>query len=281
MLQEIRKGYADGLTVRSATLRKALEETPRERFLGPGPWTVAGAAVTTTPDDNPVHIYRDVSVALDAGRQLYNGAPSVVTAWIDALDLREGERVFHVGGATGYYTALLARVVGPSGRVFMAEVDAALGARAREALAELANVEVVVGDGAAIDPGPCDAILIHAGITHPAPLWLERLNEGGRLIAPLTFGFPNVNLGKGALLHISRQGDSLAARFVESAAPVVVYSCLGARDETLSEGLMQAFTIRMGLMSAVRSVRQVPHAAADTCWFHSERFCLSTCPPGA
>jgi protein-L-isoaspartate(D-aspartate) O-methyltransferase len=262
-------------------LRRALEEIPRERFLGPGPWTIAGPTVTKTPDDNPEHIYRDVSVALDAGRQLYNGAPGVVTAWIEALDLREGDRVFHVGGATGYYTALLAHIAGPRGRVLMAEVDAALGERAREALADQENVEVAIGDGAAIDPGACDAILIHAGITHPAPLWLERLKDGGRLLAPLTFGFPNVNLGKGALLRITRQGASFAARFVESAAPVVVYSCASARDESLSEGLMQAFTTRLAMMSAVRSVRQDQHSATDTCWFHSERLCLSTCPPGA
>ena len=281
MFEEMRKRYADGLAVRSGALRKAFEEIPREQFLGPGPWTIAGPAVTTTPDDNPLHIYRDVSVALDAGRHLYNGAPSVVAAWIEALELREGDRVFHVGGATGYYTALMAHVVGTRGRVLMAEVDPALGARARDALADLDNVEVVLGDGAAIDPGPCDAILIHAGITHPAPLWLERLADGGRMVAPLTFGFPNMNLGKGALLHITRLGPSLAARFVESAAPVVVYSCVGAREESLSEGLLQAFTARLAMLSAVRSVRQDAHAAAETCWFHSERFCLSTCLPGA
>src|SRR5215467_7941862 len=205
MLQEIRKGYAEGIAA-SPVLKRALEETPREKFLGPGPWTIAGPTVTKTPDANPVHIYRDVSVALDASRQLYNGAPGVVTAWIDALDLHEGDRVFHVGGATGYYTALIAHVVGPRGQVLMAEVDAGLGARAREGLADHTNVEVVIGDGAAIDPGPCDAILIHAGITHPAALWLERLKEGGRLVAPLTFGFPNMNLGKGALLRVTRQG---------------------------------------------------------------------------
>jgi protein-L-isoaspartate(D-aspartate) O-methyltransferase len=126
--------------IRSAALLEALAEVPREQFLGPGPWRVAGSGPAALanqydmPGSDPIHIYQDVSVALDATRNLYNGAPSVLTAWIDALDLHKADRVFHLGGASGYYTAIMAKIVGRSGRVVMVEIDKELGCFARQAL---------------------------------------------------------------------------------------------------------------------------------------------------
>jgi protein-L-isoaspartate(D-aspartate) O-methyltransferase len=52
-------------------------------------------------------------------------------------DLRRGDRVIHVGCGVGYYTAIIAEVVGPSGQVIGLEIDADLAARARENLAQL------------------------------------------------------------------------------------------------------------------------------------------------
>ena len=69
---------------------------------------LAGFKYSTTPDDNPKHVYADVLVAIDADRGLNNGQPSGLASWIDALDLKSGERVFHIGCGTGYYTALMA-----------------------------------------------------------------------------------------------------------------------------------------------------------------------------
>ena len=217
-----------------------------------------------------------MSVALDPGRNLYNGAPGTLLAWIDALDLREGDRVFHIGGGAGYYTAILARTVGPAGRVVMAEVDETLGNRARQLLSDLDNVEVIAGDGGLHDPGVCDAILVNAGATHPAPLWLDRLAPGGRLLVPLTFEFPNSHLGKGALLKIARQGSGFAAAFLAGAAPVIVYSCVGVRSPELNERLLTAYTTEAQRLGEVRSLRRDSHAPDDACWVHAEALCLST-----
>jgi len=49
-LEEVRRAYAAAVCeragVRSERLLAAVAETPRERFVGPGPWTVAGLAGT-------------------------------------------------------------------------------------------------------------------------------------------------------------------------------------------------------------------------------------------
>ena len=102
--------------------------------------------------------------------------------WFDALDLQKGDRVVHIGCATGYYTAILAEVVGPTGRVTAIEVDPGLASRAGSNLSYLAHVQVLAGDGGEIDLGPSDAIFINAGATHPRAMWLDALRPGGRLL---------------------------------------------------------------------------------------------------
>ena len=125
----------------------------------------------TTPDADARHLYRDVLVAIDAARLVNNGMPSVVAVLIDALGPREGERGVHVGCGTGYYTAILAEIVGPSGRITALEIDENLAARARQNLAGLRYVEVLHADGTGHDFGLADAILVNAGATHPQPTW--------------------------------------------------------------------------------------------------------------
>ena len=77
-------------------------------------------------------------------------------------------------------------VVGPSGSVVASEIHSELGALAQQDLADRANVTVYAGDGMEFDPGECDAILINPGVSHPLPLWLDRLRPGGRMLLPIT-----------------------------------------------------------------------------------------------
>jgi protein-L-isoaspartate(D-aspartate) O-methyltransferase len=105
-----RRRYAELIrrraNLRSERLVSALADIPREKYLGPGPWRILRSANLTTYEDtadaNPAHIYDDVLVALDPTRVLNNGLPSSLCAWIDLLDLQEGESVVHAGCGTGY-----------------------------------------------------------------------------------------------------------------------------------------------------------------------------------
>src|SRR5436190_1511300 len=115
--------------LRSPALVDAFATVPRERFLPPGPWAVLGdadlagltgmAAMKTrlTADANPSRVYHNIGVAIDPARQLFNGQPATLGGLIDSLDLAAGQRVLHVGAGLGYYTALIAHCVGPTGRV--------------------------------------------------------------------------------------------------------------------------------------------------------------------
>lgn len=128
VLEPVRGRYADELAatapIHDAAIRAAFATVPREHFLGPPPWTlvtVTSPGGETTSD--PVQLYRDVLVAIDVTRGLNNGEPKLWARLFDRLGVRPGERVAHVGTGTGYYTAILAEIVGREGQVLGIEVD--------------------------------------------------------------------------------------------------------------------------------------------------------------
>src|SRR5262245_35431673 len=205
---------------------------------GPG---VHGAPGTkTTLDDDPRRIYHNIVVAIDAARQLFNGQPSTLTAWIDLLALVPGARVLHVGSGLGYYTALLAHAVGSSGRVVAYEVDELLAAEARQNLAYMSWVDARHGDASASIDDTFDAVLVNAGVTHPLDVWLDALAPHGRIVVPMTSMMPamGTRLGKGLVWALTKEETgAFAARNI---GLVAIYSAVGVRDAALNEKLGKA-----------------------------------------
>lgn len=282
-LNRIRRFYAEEICaycgLKSQALVEALATVPREKFLNPGPWLIRGFDVDIggqgrlSSTSDPRHVYHNVSIAIDPARHLFNGQPGTICVWLDALGIKPGERAFHLGCATGYYTALMAKMAGPEGRVFAMEVDDGLAGRARENLADFGWVEVREGDGSTDLPAELDAILVNAGVTHPLDAWLDALRPGGRMILPLTFtsdGMPQ-SIGKGGVMLITRNTDDYAARFI---SPVAIYSCAGVREPGLNDALKTAFM--KGAWFTVRRLRRDLHDITTTCWLHGDGFCLST-----
>jgi protein-L-isoaspartate(D-aspartate) O-methyltransferase len=265
--------------LRSERLVRALGEIPRENFLGPGPWKIMRFVFPLkyedTPDADPAHIYDDVLVALDANRMLNNGLPSAVARWIDATDIRLGEHVLHAGCGTGYYTALIAQMVGPGGRVTAVEFDAQLAERAQANLRYCAQVEVIAGDATKYDPGPADAIFVSAGATHPCPVWLDSLKLSGRLLFPLIRWPKGAALGIGAagwgaMMRIERRRKGYTARWL---APAGYFPCFGGVDPEADRRLGDALA-NNGLTD-VRTLRREAHTPDESCLLHGEGYCFS------
>jgi protein-L-isoaspartate(D-aspartate) O-methyltransferase len=272
-LEAIRRGYAESIRVVAALAQPALVEAfarvPREAFLGHGPWLIGdpldrARKYRPTDDADPARVYHDVLIAIDPARELNNGMPSALARWIAALAIAPGETVVHVGCGTGYYTAILAELVGPGGRVIAYEVDPALAARATAALAGWPQVTVHAGDARAIPPA--DAVLINAGVTRPRDAWLDALAPGGRLVVPLTIHVPELPGGVGAMVRLDRGG---AARLV---SPVGIYDCAAARDPADEDELKQL--LRPGGVTHLRVVERAPHERGDACLAHLPGFCL-------
>src|SRR3954452_1280292 len=102
--------------VRDRRIEQAFASVPREAFLPPSPWTVISLGVATRTSEI-ADIYDNVLVAIDPERGINNGEPALHAAWIDTVSPQPGETVIHVGAGTGYYTAILALLVQPNGRI--------------------------------------------------------------------------------------------------------------------------------------------------------------------
>lgn len=188
-IEDIRKFYARLMTANAGSSDPRLEgvfaSVPREAFLGPGPWTiVAGNGKITTPSADPAHVYQNVLVALDTDKGINNGEPFLHALWIGKLALKPGEIVTHIGAGTGYYTALLARLVSPGGTVTAFEFDGRLAELARKNLEAYGNATVVHGDAVTMPLPPSDIIYVNAGVVAPPAAWLKALRPGGRMIFP-------------------------------------------------------------------------------------------------
>jgi len=266
-----------GVREPNSRLQAAFAAVPREDFLGPGPWKIfVGSGWIETPTDDPCFLYQDVVVAISPERKINNGQPVLHALCLTALNLQEGETVVHIGAGTGYYTAILANLVGPSGSVIAYEVETDLGATASKNLAHFPNV-TVHARSASLGPLPsCDAIYVSAGATSPLDTWLDALRPNGRLLFPLTPGDgPGEAAGIGAMLLVTRTTEArFAARFLCQAAFI---HCAGARDDETAEKLAIAF--KRGDFRNVRSLRR--NAPPDnTCWCSGPTSWLSIAEPG-
>lgn len=233
---------------------------------GPGriPSRMSGSYIVT-PDADPVHLYTNSVIAILPEKRLNNGEPSMYAKLLAELLLRAGDHAVHVGAGVGYYTALLAELVGPSGRVTAIECEAALAEAARRNCSHYPNVEVLRSDGTAMRFDAADAILVSAGVTRPADTWLDGLAEGGRLVVPLTTGRMI-----GALFRIQRGGIEFLAKRV---SPVIIYPCSGARDEASENALAAA--LRSGDANKVTRLYREALPSRRRCWLAGPDWCLA------
>lgn len=276
-LQAYRDFYASFI-VRSAgspagssnqALIAAFAATPREHYMGPGPWPIfVGSGYLRTISDDPHLLYQDVLVGLDADRGINNGQPSLHARCLIDCAPRAGESVIHIGAGTGYYTAILAALVGAEGRVTAYEIETSLADRARDNLRHLPQVRVLGASATQGELPRADLIYVNAGATHPLDSWLDALNPGGRLIFPLT-----PNEGMGCMLLVTRRG----AKHYDAAVilRVAFIPCIGARDDEASQSLTAALASQS--IKSVQSLRR--HTPPDaTAWCIGDGWWLSTAP---
>lgn len=171
----------------TARVAEAMDALGREGFL---PADQAARA----SDDRPLPIGHDQTCS----------QPSTVAAMLDLLDVLPGQRVLDVGSGSGWTTALLARLVGPAGRVLGVERVPELVAMGSANLAGTdqpwAEIRAAVpGTFGLPDEAPFDRILVSAGIgTLPTEL-VDQLGPSGVLVIPVA----------GEMLRLQRRGVGL------------------------------------------------------------------------
>ena len=253
-----------------ARLVGAFRAVPREKFVGEGPWsafTPTGYVPTLT--DDPAVVYQDITLKLPGVEgPTNNGQPSLHAACLAALSPAKGETGVHVGAGTGYYTAILAELVGPEGSVIAYEIETPLADQAKRNLSSWPQATVECRSGVAGSLPQTDFIYVNAGATHPDESWLSALNANGRLLFPLT---PSEGVG-GMLLLRKAAKNAFNARFV---CPAMFISCAGARNDVTGAALTDAF--RSANIWAAASFR-LGSRPGDDCCFAAETWWLSTSP---
>jgi protein-L-isoaspartate(D-aspartate) O-methyltransferase len=268
-LNELRERYADKVLKLAGIGHQRVWEVfagiAREAFLPPGPWTlISGGVATRTPDADPVHVYDNVLVSLDREKGINNGEPALHAAWLAFVDPQPGEIAVHVGTGMGYYTAMLASLVSPGGRVEGYEIHEGLAAEAARRLASYGNVTVHAGSGLARPLPLADVIYVNAGVVAPDPEWLRALRAGGRLI------FPWQALSQwGHAVLVTRRAAGFAARAVMG---VGFINCEGQGQLAPKGRLTEAdvMATRSLWLTADRAPDKSATAAFEDVWFSSE-----------
>ncbi|HEX8710871.1 MAG TPA: methyltransferase domain-containing protein [Terracidiphilus sp.] len=270
-----RRFYAEDLRFKtrmsSAALFEAFASVPREHFVGAGPWLIQSwGEHWTTEQADPRYVYHDTLIALDAARHINNGQPSLWAYYFDRLGVRAGDHVLHLGCGTGYYTAILAELVGPEGNVAAIEIEPELAERARVALAPWQQVTVFCRDGSRGPFDPADVIVASAGASHPVPAWLAAIKPEGRLLFPLT-GMEGAGI-MALLTRVSK--ESFSAR-LQGGVSFIGFQ--GASDP--ETGRCLAELLRHDRSNEVRSLRLDAHEKDESCWLHGEGWCFSRREP--
>ncbi|HUZ74777.1 MAG TPA: protein-L-isoaspartate O-methyltransferase [Stellaceae bacterium] len=187
--------------VTNESVLAAFLAVPRERFVPPA---LAGIA------------YVDDDVPLGGGRVLLQ--PMVLARLLQLAAITPADRVIEIGAATGYATALVARL---GAQVVAVECDAGLIATARTRLRELgtANVTLVEGPLERGHPAaaPYDVILIGGAVAVIPDEIARQLAEGGRLVTVLRSGD-----GMGQGMVMTRVEGILSRRPVFDAATALL-----------------------------------------------------------
>jgi protein-L-isoaspartate(D-aspartate) O-methyltransferase len=180
-----RRGISDGKVLR------AMEEVPRDLFVDAADRDFA---------------WRDSALPISCGQTI--SQPFVVAYMTEQLQLEPRHRVLEIGTGSGYQAAILAKLVR---EVLTVERYRTLAdsARARLESLELHNVEVMLGDGLALPAnlGAYDRIIVTAAVETVPQSLIDRLDDGGVLLAPV-----GPQHGVQTLVRIRKTGDEIERR---------------------------------------------------------------------
>jgi len=155
--------------IMDAAVLRAMEEVPRENFVGP-------AQVKSA--------YSDRAMPILCGQTI--SQPYVVAYMTEQLKVEPRHHVLEIGTGSGYQAAVLSRL---AARVTSVERYRTLvdSARARLAALHCDNVEVIVGDGIVGLPerAPFDRIMVTAATEEIPQALVDQLAEDGVMVLPL------------------------------------------------------------------------------------------------
>jgi protein-L-isoaspartate(D-aspartate) O-methyltransferase len=128
--------------------------------------------------------------ALQIGYDQTNSQPTTVANMLTLLEVEPGQRVLDVGCGSGWSTALLGNLVGPSGEVLGVELVPELVSMGQDNLAAYPMPWVSIGQASEDtlglpDRAPFDRILVSAEARSLPGELVDQLRVGGVMVVPV------------------------------------------------------------------------------------------------
>ncbi|MEM4266685.1 MAG: protein-L-isoaspartate(D-aspartate) O-methyltransferase [Candidatus Nanoarchaeia archaeon] len=158
--------------IKDKKVLQAMEKIPRHEFV---------------PKELQEDAYANIPLPVGQGQTI--SQPYTVAFMLEALELKEGQKVLEIGAASGYNACLIAEIVGKKGKVYTIEIIPELVKLAKENIKRIGirNIRVIYGDGSKgyAKAKPYDRIIITAGAPEvPKPL-IKQLKNNGILVGPI------------------------------------------------------------------------------------------------
>ena len=151
---------------------KAFKAIPREKFV---------------MENYKERAYEDSPLPILLGQTI--SQPSTVLKFLDALDVKLGNKVLEIGSGSGYNTALLSKLVGTKGFIYSTEIAEPLAEFARNNIKKIKikNVEILRIDGSQglMEKEPFDRIILTVACSKIPDVLIDQLKTGGILVAPV------------------------------------------------------------------------------------------------
>ncbi|MET0980086.1 MAG: protein-L-isoaspartate O-methyltransferase [Candidatus Saccharimonadales bacterium] len=140
------------------------------------------------PQDR-MHANDDVPLPIGYGQTI--SQPSTVRRMLEWLDPQPGEKILDVGSGSGWTTALLSHIVGPTGRIYAVEIIPALSRTGKRNCQKIGvtNAEFFIAGAKTGLPkyGPYDRILVSAAAEEMQDDLRSQLKIGGKLVIPIRY----------------------------------------------------------------------------------------------
>ncbi|MEK7612643.1 MAG: methyltransferase domain-containing protein [Patescibacteria group bacterium] len=157
----------------SPAIIRALEEIDRADFL---------------PEELKYAAYEDTALPIAGGQTI--SQPYTVVFMLEQLHVRPGDIILEVGYGSGWQTALLAHLTGPSGRVYAFEIVPGLCSEGAQNLQKYPHLASRVrtlcmsGQSGYAEAAPFDRIIVAAEVISVPKAWRAQLIINGRMIYP-------------------------------------------------------------------------------------------------
>jgi protein-L-isoaspartate(D-aspartate) O-methyltransferase len=142
------------------------------------------------PEDLRAEAYVDAPLPIGEGQTI--SQPLTVAFMLELLQPEPGNKIFEIGFGSGWQTAILAEIIGKSGKIYAVEKIKKLfefGTKniSKYNFIEKGIVKTILGDATEglKKYAPFDRIIAAASGREVPDVWLKELKIGGRLVVPI------------------------------------------------------------------------------------------------